>query len=76
MISIARHGGADARFEPNALTSAFLCLLKVLQKLLSKKIASISADIGLELLDYVFSKYPDVKDEIDGEMNKYSMLIY
>lgn len=42
---------------------------------LAKKIASISGDIGLELLDYVFSKYPDIKDEIDEKMQKYSMLI-
>jgi fibrillarin-like rRNA methylase len=42
---------------------------------LAKKIAAISGDIGLELLNYVFSKYPDIKDEIDGKIQKYSTLI-
>lgn len=45
-------------------------------ELLSKKIAAISGDIGIELLGYVFTKYPDIEDEIDEKIKKYSMLIY
>lgn len=44
-------------------------------EMLAKKIASISGDIGIEILRYVFSIYPDIENEIDKKIRKYGMLI-
>lgn len=45
-------------------------------KILSKKIAAISADIMIELLRYVFEEYPEIKEEIDNKIEKYGILTF
>lgn len=43
--------------------------------LLVKKIAAISGEIGTELMNYVFVNYPEIEEEIDSKIEKYSILI-
>jgi hypothetical protein len=43
--------------------------------LLVKKIAAISGEIGTELMNYVFANYPEIEEEIDSKIEKYSILI-
>ncbi|ACL03905.1 hypothetical protein Dalk_2212 [Desulfatibacillum aliphaticivorans] len=39
-------------------------------EMLAKKIASITGDIGIEILRYVFSIYPDIENEFDRQIQK------
>jgi hypothetical protein len=42
---------------------------------MQKAIASISAEISIELLNPVFQKYPDIKQEAEQKIAKYGKFI-
>lgn len=44
-------------------------------KKFSKRIASVSARISLEILDLVYDEFPEIRRELDEKVRKYGRLI-
>jgi hypothetical protein len=40
-----------------------------------KAISAVSAEISIEILNPIFSDYPNLKDEVDRKIDKYGKLI-
>lgn len=44
-------------------------------QLVARKLSRISADMAIELLNYIFKEYPEIKEEIDNKIKEYKTLI-